>query len=55
MKGDPMDEHQIDRAIGFAVLLIIAFYLLQMVVPLLMWAIAALVAWRVYLAYHKRR
>jgi hypothetical protein len=50
-----MDEHQIDKAIGFAVMLLIAFYLLQMVVPLLIWAIAILVAWRVYLAYHKHK
>ena len=35
--------------IGYAVMAILAYYILQMIYPFLVWAVIGMVAWRVYL------
>ena len=45
-----MNDKKSNQLIGYAVLAIIAYYVLQMLVPLLIWGVIGMVAWRVYQA-----
>lgn len=53
VKGDRMDDKQTNKLIGYAVVAIIAYYLLQMIVPFLIWGVMGMVAWRVYQEHNK--
>jgi hypothetical protein len=55
LKGDRMDNKQSNQMIGFAVVAIVAYYVLQMIVPFLIWGAIGLVSWRVYLEFNKRK
>jgi hypothetical protein len=44
-----MDENNSNKAISYALFLIIAYYLLQMIVPLLWWVLLGMVIWRICL------
>ena len=48
-----MDEQQNTKLIGYAVMAIIAFYILQMIVPFLIYGAIGLVIWRVYHEHQK--
>lgn len=48
-----MDENNADRAIGYALFLILAYYILQMIVPLLWWVLVGMAVWRIYLERRK--
>jgi hypothetical protein len=48
-----MDENYTNRAIGYALFLIIAYYILQMILPLLWWAVVIMVVWRICLERNK--
>jgi hypothetical protein len=48
-----MDEQQLNKLIGYAVLAIIAYYVLQMIVPFLFWGVLGMVVWRIYLERNK--
>ena len=48
-----MDDKNLDKTIGFAILAILTYYLLQMIVPFLIWGVIAMVAWRIYLECNK--
>jgi hypothetical protein len=50
-----MDENNSNKAIGYALFLIIAYYLLELIVPFLFWVVVIMVVWRVYLETHKRK
>jgi predicted negative regulator of RcsB-dependent stress response len=55
VKGDRMDDKQTNKLIGYAVVAIIAYYLLQMIVPFLIWGVMGMVAWRIYQEHNKHR
>jgi hypothetical protein len=48
-----MDVQQLNKFIGYAVIAIIAYHVLQLVVPYLFWAVAIMVCWRIYLERNK--
>jgi hypothetical protein len=48
-KGSLMDKKQVNEFIGYALLAIFVSYILQMVVPFLMWAVVIMVIWRICL------
>jgi hypothetical protein len=48
-----MNEKEINKFIGYAVIAIFASYILQMIVPFLVWVVIGAVAFRVYLAHNK--
>jgi len=50
-----MDDKQNNKLIGYAVLAIIAYYVLQMIIPLLFYGLIGMVVWRVYSKYHKHK
>jgi len=50
-----MDNKQLNKSIGYAVVAIVAYYVLQMIVPMLIWAVLIMVAWRIYLEYPKNK
>lgn len=50
-----MDENQLNKTIGYAVLAIVAYYVLQMIVPFLIYGVIGLVAWRIYQEYQKNK
>ena len=50
-----MDDKQINKFIGYAVVAIIAYYVLQMLVPFLIWGGLGLVVWRVYQEFNKHK
>ena len=49
-----MDDKKSNQIIGFAVVAIVAYYVLQMIVPILVWGVIGLVGWRVYQELKKR-
>ena len=49
-----MDDKKSNQIIGFAVVAIVAYYVLQMIVPFLVWGVIGLVGWRVYQELNKR-
>jgi hypothetical protein len=44
-----MDKKQVNEFIGYALLAIFVSYILQIVVPFLMWAVVIMVIWRICL------
>jgi hypothetical protein len=48
-----MDENNANRAIGYALFLIMAYYLLGMIMPLLWWGVVIMVIWRICLERRK--
>ena len=48
-----MNEKELNKFIGYAFTAIIASYVLDMIVPFLIWALIGMVAWRVYQSYNK--
>ena len=48
-----MDEKQMQKFIGYAVLAIIAFYFLQMILPFLILGVIGWVIWRAVQEYQK--
>ncbi len=50
-----MDEKQSNQIIGFAVVAIVAYYVLQMIVPYLFLGVIGLVGWRVYQEFNNRK
>jgi hypothetical protein len=53
LKGDRMDENRINKLIGYSVIAIVAYYVLQMIVPFLFFGMIGLVIWRVYQDHNK--
>lgn len=48
-----MHEREINKLIGYAVTAIFAYYILQFVVPFLIWGLIGMVAWRIYQEHQK--
>ena len=48
-----MNRNNSNQMIGYAVMAIIAYYILQMIFPFLVWGVIAMVAWRIYLESKK--
>jgi predicted PurR-regulated permease PerM len=50
-----MDDQKINKLIGYAIMAIIAYYLLQMVVPFLISGVVGLVVWRIIQEFQNRK
>ena len=50
-----MDNKTSNQLIGYAVLAIIAYYLLQMIIPFLIYGVVGLVIWRIYQEYQNHK
>ena len=50
-----MDDKQMQKYIGYAVVAILAYYVLQMIVPFLIWAVIGTVLWRAYQEFQKHK
>ena len=48
-----MDEHQINKAIGYAIAIIAGYYLVGIFIPMLTWGVIGLIAVRVYQEHKK--
>jgi hypothetical protein len=48
-----MNEKEINKFIGYTIMLIFASYILQIIVPFLIWAVIGMVALRIYQSYNK--
>ena len=48
-----MDENRTNKLIGYAVMAIIAYYVLQMIVPFLFFGVIGLMIWRVFQEHNK--
>jgi hypothetical protein len=55
MKGDRMDDKQMQKYFGYAVLAIIAYYILKMIMPFLIWGVVIMVIWKIYLESNKHK
>ena len=53
LKGDRMNQKNWNQMIGFAVMAILAYYILQMLVPYLFWGVIGMVIWRIVLERNK--
>jgi len=53
LKGDRMNQKNSNQLIGFAVMAILASYILQMLVPYLFWGVIGMVIWRIVLERNK--
>jgi hypothetical protein len=51
----PMDEKQIDKAIGYGLAIITGYYVVGIFIPILIWVEIGLVALRVHLTYQKHK
>ena len=49
-----MNDNEMQKFIGYAVMLIIAYYILQAIVPFLFVGVIGVVIWRIYLGTNKR-
>jgi hypothetical protein len=52
-KGKNMDDKQLNKAIGYALSAIIAYYLLQVLIPFLIYGLVIWIAWRIFTEYKK--
>jgi hypothetical protein len=50
-----MDEKQINKAIGYAIVIIIGYNLIGAFIPMLTWGVIGLVAVRIYHEYQKHK
>ncbi len=50
-----MDERQLNKFIGYAVMVICAYYVLQLIVPYLFYGVIFLIVWRAYQEYQKHK
>ena len=48
-----MDKNELNKMIGYAVMAIFAYYLLQIFIPFLIWGAIGMVVWRIYLERNK--
>jgi len=54
-KGFLMDENQLNKLIGYAIILLFTSLILQMLTPILMWAVGILIAVRIMLAFNQHK
>jgi hypothetical protein len=55
MKGAGMDKNESNKFIGYAIMAIVAYYILQFIVPFLIWGVIGMVVWRVYMETKTRK
>jgi cytochrome b len=48
-----MDEQQLNKAIGYAIAIIVGYYLVGVFIPMLTWGVIGLVVIRIYQANQK--
>jgi hypothetical protein len=54
-KGFLMDENQLNKLIGYAIILLFTSLILQMLTPILMWAVGILIVVRIMLAFNQHK
>jgi hypothetical protein len=50
-----MDDQQINKFIGYAIGIIIAYYILGFIVPFLIWGVVLMIVWRAYQEFQKHK
>lgn len=50
-----MDEKQIDKTIGYGIVIIIGYHLIGCFIPMLTWGVIGLIAFRVFGEYQKHK
>ena len=50
-----MDEKQINKAIGYAIVIIVGYYLVGAFMPMLTWGVIGLAAVRIYQEHQKHK
>lgn len=50
-----MDDKQMQKYFGYAVLAIFAYYILKMIMPFLIWGVVIMVIWKIYLESNKHK
>ncbi len=50
-----MDENQLNKLIGYAIILLFTSLILQMLTPILMWAVGILIVVRIMLAFNQHK
>jgi len=50
-----MDENQLNKLIGYTVLAIIAYHVLQLVAPFLFYGVIGMVVWRIFQEHQKHK
>ena len=50
-----MDEKQLNKAIGYAVAIIIGYHIVGVFIPLLTWAVVIVVVFRIIQIYQKNK
>ena len=50
-----MDENQLNKTIGYGIIIIVAYYLIGTFIPMLTWVVAGLVALRIYQEIDKHK
>ena len=48
-----MDEQQINKTIGYGILVIIAYHIIGVFIPMLTFGVIGLVVWRIYQEFNK--
>ena len=48
-----MDEKQINKTIGYAIVIIIGYHLIGVFIPMLTWGVVILVVFRIYQVHRK--
>ena len=50
-----MDQRNIDKTIGYAIAIIIGYYIVGAFIPMLTWGVIGLVAIRIYQQYNQNK
>ncbi len=50
-----MDEQQLNKAIGYAIAIVIGYHIIGVFIPMLTWGVIGLVVFRVYQEYQKHK
>ena len=48
-----MDEKQLNKTIGYAIVIIIGYHIIGVFIPMLTWGVIGLVVFRIYQAHQK--
>ena len=50
-----MHEREINKAIGYGIMLIIGYHILGIIIPLLTWGVIGLIVWRIFHEFQKHK
>jgi hypothetical protein len=50
-----MDEKQLNKTIGYAIAIIIGYYIIGVFIPMLTWGVVGLIAFRIFSEHQKHK